>query len=284
MKRKARRERFWAWGLVLAGCGLGTGCSLPLYSPHGVPDDLAQACGCIAQGSRKHVYVFFVQGADPFDWANLEGVKEYVQSLGFPECWFGFYWHVGHFKKEILRIHQEDPDACIALVGFSCGATFVRDLAYAVGEQGVFIDLMVYLDGTYLKNTCKDRPDNVGKLLNLPSNGHVLGGPNLDAAENYGLPESWHYATPTRPGTLDVLVRELARLAGSIPAVDDTPARPLARDEPTPHPVRARPDTQPDEWDFLKPESVERRQPLPTTVLPPETPFRQDTNDRHAGR
>jgi hypothetical protein len=272
MNRRARwAVRFWTWGLLLAGCAAGAGCSCPLHSVHPVPEDLAEACGCIADCSLGHVYVFFMQGTDPFDWANLEGINEYVQSLGFRQTWFGYFYHASQFKKEILRIHQQDPQARYVLVGFSLGANLMRDLTHDVAENGVYIDVLMYVDAKFIKDEPHACPANVCKLINFTAKGYLFSSGELEGAENYYISEGWHFASPTQPGVTEVLARELAHLAGSIPAVqDDVPTLPFPRTEPTPRPVRtARTNEEPDEWDFLKPASIERQQPLPTMVQPP---------------
>jgi hypothetical protein len=283
--RADRAARLWTWTLLLAGCAAGAGCCCPLHSVHPVPEDLAEACACIADSSHGHVYVFFMQGTDLFDWANLQGINEYVQSLGFRHTWFGFFHHVPHYKKEILRLHQEDPEARFVLVGFSLGANLMRDLACAVAEDGVCIDVLMYVDAKFINDEPHARPGNVCKLINFLAKGYLFKSGDLEGAENLYLPEGWHFATPTHPGVLEVLARELARLAGSIPAVDDVPTLPFPRTEPTPRPVTTvKTNEEPDEWDFLKPVSVERQQPLPTMVQPPTWSSRSVQDQRRVGR
>jgi len=286
MNRRTRWAiRFWTWGLLLAGCAAGVGCSCPLHSVHPVPDDLAQACGCIAKSSLDHVYVFFMQGTDPFDWANLQGINEYVQSLGFQHTWFGYFYHLSHFKKEILRIHQQDPQARYVLVGFSLGANLMRDLSQAVAENGVYIDVLMYVDAKFLKDQPHARPANVCKLINFIAKGYLFSSGELEEAENHYVPEGWHFASPTHPGVAEALARELAHLAGSLPAIDDFPTLPVPRTDPTPRPVStARTNEKPDEWDFLKPASIERQQPLPTMVQPPDWSSRPTPDQRRVGR
>src|SRR5215813_15564709 len=189
MNRRARRAaRLGTWGLLLASCVAGAGCCCPLYSIHPVPDDLSQACACIADSSRSHVYIFFMQGTDPFDWANLQGINEYVQSLGFQHTWFGYFYHLSHFKKEILRIHQQDPQARYVLVGFSLGANLMCDLTHDVAENGVYIDVLMYLDAKFLKDPSHAQPANVCKLINFMAKGYLFSSSELEGAENHYVP------------------------------------------------------------------------------------------------
>src|SRR5207248_6564974 len=136
----------------------------------------------------------------------------------------------------------------------------------AVAEDGVPIDVLMYVDAKFIKDEPHARPGNACKLINFLAKGYLFTSGNLEGAENLRLPEGWHFASPTHPGVLEVLARELARLAGSVPAVDDVPATLIRPHEPTPRPVRTvKARHEPDEWDFLEPVSVERPQPLPTS-------------------
>jgi hypothetical protein len=264
--RSARRLAAWALGAVLAAAGAG--CSLPLYSVHPVPPDLAQTCADIALCSRDHVYIFFMQGLDPLDHANLEGVKKYVQELGFHQAWFGFAYHAPHFKKEILRLRDKDPQARFVLVGFSYGCNVVRDMTHSLGKKDVHIDLLIYVDGKFLGNDPANQPDNADRLINIVASKQIANKCDMPGVENVSVPEKWHYGTPTYPATLLILVRELAALAGQVLAVDELFGIPRPPLEPTPRPVAVQPPRERDEWDFLKPSSLDSRAALPPLPTP----------------
>ena len=114
-----------------------------------VTSEKVAICKEIPQSCRSHVYVFFIHGMDPLDFANLSGVRDYVQSLGFIKTYYGQLYHTIYFTDEMREIHKRDPEARFALVGFSFGANMVRDVANAVRPDGVDIDLIVYLGGKY---------------------------------------------------------------------------------------------------------------------------------------
>jgi len=249
-----------------------------------VPEDLAEACACIAPCGRKHVYTFCVQSADPLDCANLEGVKEYIQSLGFPMTWFGHYWHIGHFTKEIARLHQHDPDAHFVVVGFVNGADPGRKLVEKLAECGICVDLLVRLDSNLLGADDSCRPANVHKAITVLASDSKGKRAAADGEEMY-VAATGPFGPVTHPGTLELLARELALLAGSVPAVEDVPTLPFPRTEPTSRPViNAKTNEEPDEWDFLKPVSVEHQQPLPTMVQPPDWSSRPAPDQRRVGR
>jgi hypothetical protein len=166
------------------------------------------------------VYVFFIHGVDPLDIANLRGVHDYVQSLGFIKTYYGQLYHTPYFVKEIRRLHQEDPDARFALVGFSFGANMVRDMAQAVKSDGVSIDLMVYLGGNTLENRPDDKPENVVSLVNILATGWVWNGDHIDGAANVSYDDVWHFGSPSHLHTLKTLAEELATVAARVPIVE----------------------------------------------------------------
>jgi hypothetical protein len=270
-------------GLALAALSLlgGGGCLSFCHPVEPVTKEKAAPCQELPPGCRNRVYVFFVHGLDPLDFADLSGVRDYVQSLGFIKTYYGQLYHRFYFERELRRIHHEDPEARFVLVGFSLGANMVRDLANAVKDDGVTIDLMVFLGGNTIYNTPDNQPEHVGHIVNILATGCIWNGDTLDRAENYHYSNVWHFGSPTHPHTLEVLARELAVVASRVPVVVRVPPPPppLVEGAPLPRPVMPRADQPRDEWDFLKPApgglDESRLPPNPQAgneVLPPPTP------------
>ena len=149
--------------LLLAQTGCLSFCH-PIEPPS---PEVFTACKELPQPCRNHVYVFFIHGMDPLDFCDLSGVRDYVQSLGFIKTYYGQLYHTWYFTDEIRKVHQRDPEARFALVGFSFGANMVRNVANAVRADGVNVDLIVYLGGNTLTNSEEDRPPNVADREHL---------------------------------------------------------------------------------------------------------------------
>jgi hypothetical protein len=254
--------------------------------------ELAAPCTTLPPCNRDHVYVFLIHGLDPFNFANLSGVRDYIQGLGFHKTYYGQLYHAAYFKKELHRIHDADPDAHFVLIGFSFGANMVRDLALEAKKDGFQIDLLVYLGGNTLDNTPHDRPDNVAMVVNVLATGCIWNGTTFDDAENINLPDVWHFGSPTHRVTLEVLARDLALVASRVGATTGPaePSMPAASDtEPTPRPVMPQPAAKRDEWDFLKPTptlsySAPAAQPPDQAVTASTTEGRQSGPDEQATR
>jgi hypothetical protein len=263
-------------GLGQALCGLvvlaaflpGAGCVSYCHPVHPPGTQLLEPCLAVPKCGRDHVYVFFIHGLDPLNFANLSGVRDYVQSLGFPKTYYGQLYHAWQFRQDVRRIHYEDADAHFVLVGFSYGANAVRSLANAVKDDGIVIDLLVYLGGNTLENTQEDQPENALRIVNILASGCIWNGAQMDRAENISVPDVWHFGSPTHPRTLELLARNLADVAGAVPVPAPTePDRmPLEEEAPTPRPVTPQTTQKPSAWDFLHPVSRLRLPPEPANV------------------
>jgi hypothetical protein len=211
--------RAFAGYIAILGLVLSSGCMgfvHPVTKPAAA--DLQPNEG-IPQECRNHVHVFLVHGVDPLDVGNLDGLTDYVQSLGFIKTHYGMPFHSFFFLKEIRKIHHEDPTARFVLVGFSYGAGLVRDMTNDLERDGIMVDLMVYIDGVALYQRALDRPTNTLKLVNILSCYRDESN-TFEDAENARCPDVWHFGTPTHPTTLKILARELAAVAVRVPVVE----------------------------------------------------------------
>jgi len=245
---------WWLAAVVLAASGCAS-CLNPVALPTA---DQASQCAALPEACRNHVYVFLIDGPDPFDLANLGGVRQALISLGYIKTYCGQCWHAGYFQKEICRIHQEDESARFVVMGFSLGANAARDVAAGVQAEDVTIDLLVYCGGVGLGDDPKNRPGNATCVVNIVGGGADALAPALDGVNNMQLSDTSHFGSPTHASTLEMLVRQLTVIASLAPVVD---LRPTA--EPSDSPSAVERLNQPhDEWDFLQ----------PTPPMPPPAP------------
>jgi hypothetical protein len=218
--------------------------------------EFADACRALPPCCRNHVYIFLIHGMDPLDYANLHGLCNYLHQLGFTKTYYGQLYHTVYFRKELLRVHEADPEAHFVLIGFSFGANMVRNLAQTAREQNIPIDLLVYLGGNTLHNTPRDHPDNAQRLINVLAHGYIWNGTQFDNAENISVEDVLHFGSPTHPRTLEALARNLVDVGSSVPIIEpvELPVKP-GTEEPTPRPVSVLPKKGSDQWDFLQPVS-----------------------------
>jgi hypothetical protein len=226
-------------GLVLlAAIGSGApGCMSCLHPIEPPSAECLSLCHGPTPCCRDHVYVFLVHGMDPLDYANLTGVRDYIQTLGFHKTYYGQLYQGLRYGKEMCRIRAEDPEARYVLIGFSFGANVVRYLANSARDDGIAIDLLVYFGGNTLKNEAYDQPENAARVVNILACGAIWNGAWMDRAENVHEVDVYHFGSPSHPYSLEMLSRELAEVASHVAVVEDGPPPPPATGE----------------WDFLKP-------------------------------
>jgi hypothetical protein len=189
----------------------------PLQKPDGVP---APACTVDQAGSccKDHVYIFAVNGMDPFCLGNLNGLCDYLREQGFANTNFAQLHTCAVFSSRMRQIRQEDPEARIVLIGFSCGCNVAKGITNSLNKDGTRIDLLVYLAGDYITNSPSSFPSNVCNVLNIRGKGYLLSGGSLffcgadiDGARNYTL-ASRHMLAPSRQETLELLMEEILPL------------------------------------------------------------------------
>ncbi len=268
-----------------SGCCLGPICH-PYLPPSPEVCAPAKALPCCC---KDHVYIFFVNGLTLIDRANFAALRDHCNQLGFHNTYYGEMCHVGKFKDEIRRIHHADPEAHLVLVGFSFGTNMVRKLAHALKEDGVAIDLLVYLGGDTIFNKPYSWPENVGQVVNLRARGclglcaGVFSGEDIDGATNRYFERAGHNGVPMHPETISILTHELSKVASRVPVL--VPVLVTEEVEIGPMPRRVFKMVGPrDEWDFLKPNTeLQAVGPLPIPLRPsPSPPEAEGEGDRGA--
>lgn len=267
------------WPRRFVGCLLafGTLAAMPgclsFVHPLGIPppEQLAPAYA-IPAPCRHRVHIFLLHGMDPLDLANLTGLTEYINALGYLKTHYGQMVHLWEFKKEMRRIHKDDPEVRFVLIGFSFGANIARELANSVKDDGILIDLLIYLGGNTLENTPRNQPENVVRILNILALGCIWNGAQLDRAENIQYRDVLHFGSPTHPQTREMLARELAIVAGRVPFIDNEPP---VEEAPPPRPLSAQngqkmPELAP-EWSFLEVRKAYGEAPPPALAQPSRT-------------
>lgn len=197
--------------LVLALPGAG-GCLCFLHPVRPPVAQCVESCRAVPQDCRDHVHVVLINGLDPLYVGNLAGARGYLQQLGFSKIYFGQLYDWWWFKSKIRSAHREDPCARFVIVGYSWGASMAHSLAWAVQDEGIKIDLMMYLDAVAFCRKFHHRPQNVCRVLNITSFSMLCGVPP-EGAVNIRESDVWHFGPPTHPRTLEALAANLVSLA-----------------------------------------------------------------------
>jgi hypothetical protein len=195
-----------------AQIGLGFVHPLQKCNPEVVKD-----CETAPSDGKEHVYTFVVNGVDPLQLANLNGMTDYLRRLGFGQTHYEPFLGYRATRRQILAIRQSDPDAKIVLVGYSFGTFVVRRLANDLEKENIAVDRLVYLGGDFIGNTERSRPSNAAKVVNIRGHGAaffglLFNGADIDKAQNVQL-DRRHFLLPSSGQTMETLASELASLA-----------------------------------------------------------------------
>lgn len=188
----------------------------PVEPPERIPCPPAVANGtAVCQPERVHV--FAINGLNPLCLGNFNGMCGYLRERGFVNTHFGQPYTCFWFPDEIREVRARDPRAKIVLVGFSWGANIARSMAHRLGDEGITVDLLVYLVGDTIWNTDYSHPPNVRRIVNVRGRGLVLLGGLCDGAELDGARNEYidcrHILAPSRPETIALMMEELLALA-----------------------------------------------------------------------
>ena len=124
----------------------------------------------------------------------------YLREQGFTHTYFGQPYTYFWFPNEVHEVRERDPEAKIVLVGFSWGANYVRSMAHRLADDGIPVDLLVYLVGDTIWNMPDSRPPNVRRVVNVRGRGLILLGGLCDVPTWTGLATSgWTVPTHPRP-------------------------------------------------------------------------------------
>ena len=120
-----------------------------------------------------------------------------------------------------------------------------HSLAWAVQDEGIRIDLLVYLDAVAFCRKFHHRPENVCRVLNITSFSKLCGVPS-DGAENIRESDVWHFGPLTHPRTLEALAANLVSLAVATDTPEARSSTWTIGDAPGPAPTTTLPATSRD--------------------------------------
>lgn len=225
-----------------------------------IPQDLAAppVAGC----QQSQVHVFIIHGLDPFDVANLRGVREYCHQRGYLQTTYAQFYHGPQVVERIRLVKANDPNAKILAFGFSAGTLTTRHVVNTLhSKHGIDVDVVLYTSGITMLDREYNRPGFVGKVIHVRDRSLVTAGVELSAAENYKYNDAWHFGTPAHQNTLDLLGRELDRLARETPIVLPPGLPHQAASAPTHTTLKTEnAPSKPSSWDVVRPS---------TSLLPP---------------
>jgi hypothetical protein len=197
--------------------------------------ELVSRCQAVPASKREHVHVYFINGFDPLYFGKLNALAEHCRALGFANVQCGQMTSTAAYTREIREVREQDPDSRVLVLGYSLGANRVRNMARSLHEEGIAIDVLVYLDCVAIYNKLRSRPDNCKTIINISGHGLVMTGHDLmfQGTDIHGAVncrvKARHFHLPQQRETFELVGGALLTMAESVadpnPTPEETPAR-----------------------------------------------------------
>lgn len=203
----------------------GGGC-LRFVNPVAPPEPACRAeAQAVPAASRDHVHVLLLNGLDPLELGNMAGVADYVRRLGFSHTEYAQFFEIESYREEFRRVHAQDPDARLVIVGFSLGGFTGEWLSEQLAHDHVPVALLVLVDGKGLSPYPHEGPGKAAppEIVNVIAPSVFETTPKLDGAKNVPLAGVWHFGAPAHHVTLTTLAHELTAVAAApVPPANDS--------------------------------------------------------------
>jgi hypothetical protein len=239
-------------GLLLCGIALSGGCATCNHTAFAESMQPIERVTVTAP-ARDKVYAFFMNGADLLELNGFTELRDGLVCAGFPKIYYAQRADREWYRKELHRLHRDDPDARFILVGYGSAAEPMQELACQVSREEIPLDAVVYIDPICAKG---DLTQNVPYRAVILKSHHWLGAPRLKAPETVTIDRVGHIGVPRHPATLQYFVDLMTESAMKVPLPDPTiVCRPVLNEKraiPRPaEPQEIKP--PPPGWDFLCP-------------------------------
>jgi hypothetical protein len=208
------RARLLATGFVCTFLSFGAGCASMCHPMQPAGPDVAARCLSLQPAQHDRVHIFVINGLDPFHITNATGFAQYLRDLGFHDVQFSMMWTSGKFAERIRALKAAEPSARVVIIGYSMGVCFARKLAQRVQEQGITVDLLLFLDAYTFNNYPEHSPADGTRIVNMMTEPRgFLGSTPLAGIPNYEFIGVRHYFVPTTQCIVERVVREITDLA-----------------------------------------------------------------------
>lgn len=164
---------------------------------------------------RQALHIYLLNSPlDQLAMGRLHDVAGYLRKAGFEHASYRHWVDGKALGREILSLREDQPEARVALIGWSGGSLACWDAATVLAEHSQVVDCVIYLDSNWIKGRIEahGHPDNIIRLVciyrrnNPPPKG-------LPGATVYRIDTANHMAVPAHAATIEALVAELTATA-----------------------------------------------------------------------
>jgi len=207
----------------------------------------------VTSPARSKVYTFFMNGSDIFEIDGMAELRDQIVANGFSKVYYAQRPDREWYRRELHRLHRDDPEARFVLVAYGTAADQTLKLATQVTGEQIPLEAVMFIDpaGLILPHDA-----NAGyRTLTIRSQ-RWRGSPGLRTGECIEVPGVRHLSLPKSPATVSILTDLLTSIALTVPVPRAPGQCPPLSDKPNPVPrpdVPMRIPVAPPEWQFLCP-------------------------------
>ena len=209
------RTRLFACIAVCSSLSVLPGCYFSRFNPvQPPPPDVVARCEGLNHSGLEHLHIVVINGFDPSEITNAHGLAHYLEASGFPHVYYTTQWASYKYHQRICEIRAADPSARIAVIGYSMGVCCARKLAQGLKEQGITVDLLIYLDAFAKNHSPEHSATDAKRIVNIitvPRLG-IFGSDPLPGAVNYQFLGVRHVHVPTDSLIVERVIDELIAL------------------------------------------------------------------------
>lgn len=221
--------------LLFAGCLFaGTGCVRCRYTALAESQLPVEHSKVIAP-SRSKVYLFLVNGADLAEYSGIQNLQQQIICGGYAKVYHAQRFDRAYFRKELHRLHREDPDNRFILLGYGAAADQLLELACCVSTEQIPLDCVGFIDPAGLNAELIHRAPF--RTIIFRSHHWVLS-PRLIGNETLTLNNVGHYRVMPHPLTVNAILDLMTESALRVPVfnkpVECIPMRDEVRAIPRP--------------------------------------------------
>ena len=111
--------------LLFLGLILASGCATSRHTAFAESLKPVEQVRVLAP-ARAKVYAFLMNGADILELYGFYELPQELTCAGFPKVYYAQRSDREWFRKELHRLHRDDPDARFLLVGFGSAADQIQ--------------------------------------------------------------------------------------------------------------------------------------------------------------
>jgi len=212
---------------------------------------------------RQQVYLFIMNGDDLLELSGLMKLRDDLTEAGFPKIYYAQKEDRNWYRREMARLHRDEPDARFVMLSYGSAAERTLALATVALQEQQPLDGVVFLEPYGIEGNLRDSLPTTTVTVRSHRRRSTLG---LVTTEEHELQGSGLNRLARHPQVLPIVLEQLSRSASRVRLEDirlTLPALPLHESsEQPPRPVDPKTVVSEPGYEFLP--------AMPRSITPPK--------------